>query len=139
MPEGQAISTDEGIAQDMTRFYNDPLGYVYYTFPWGRKGTRLEEFDGPDEWRIEVLKDIGEKFRNKEYPVQIAVVSGHGIGKGALSSWIIGWFMSCRAFPLIVVTSNTKTQLLSKTWRELSKWNNLAINGHWFEWTATTF
>lgn len=141
MPETQvtAISTDEGIAQDMTRFYNDPLGYVYYAFPWGQKGTRLEEFDGPDKWQIEVLNYIGEQFRLGKYPVQVAIASGHGIGKGALCSWITKWFNTCRAFPLTTVTSNTKAQLLSKTWRELAKWNGMAIDGHWFEWTATTF
>lgn len=38
-------------------FTHDPLGFVYFAFPWGEKGTPLEKFDGPDEWQIKILKD----------------------------------------------------------------------------------
>lgn len=37
-------------------FTHDPLGFVYFAFPWGEKGTPLENFDGPDEWQIKILK-----------------------------------------------------------------------------------
>lgn len=74
-----------------------------------------------------------------EDAIQVAVSSGHGIGKTALVAWIIIWFLSTRPFPQVVVTANTKTQLTGKTWRELSKWHGLAINRDWFEWTATKF
>ena len=57
----------------------------------------------------------------------------------AMVSWIILWFMSTRDNPAIVVTANTQNQLMTKTWRELSKWHRLAINRHWFEHTATKF
>jgi hypothetical protein len=69
----------------------------------------------------------------------LAVASGHGIGKSALVAWIIGWFMSTRDNPQIIVTANTETQLLTKTWRTLARWAKLMLNGHWFEWTATKF
>jgi len=59
--------------------------------------------------------------------------------KTALVAWLIYWFISTRPHPQIVVTSNTKSQLETKTWRELAKWHKLAINSHWFEWTATKF
>jgi hypothetical protein len=39
----------------------------------------------------------------------------------------------------VVVTANTKTQLETKTWRELAKWHKLMLNAHWFEWTASKF
>jgi hypothetical protein len=38
-----------------------------------------------------------------------------------------------------VVTANTGTQLTTKTWRELAKWKNYAINGFQFDWTATSY
>jgi hypothetical protein len=37
------------------------------------------------------------------------------------------------------VTANTEVQLKSKTWRELSKWHQVMLNRHWFDWSATKF
>ena len=37
-----------------------------------------------------------------------------------------------------VVTANTEKQLLTKTWPELTKWHQMAINSHWFECAATS-
>lgn len=86
----------------------------------------------PDKWQEEALNAIAKEQR-------IAVASGHGVGKTALTSWLIHWFMSTRPNPQVVVTANTKNQLDSKTWRELAKWNQRAVNGHWFQHTATRF
>lgn len=133
---------DLDLTRDLSAYFADPLGFVLYVFPWGKKGTRLAEEDGPDQWQIEVLDDLGRAVREGQnvadaLPVLLAVASGHGIGKTALISWIILWFISTRDFPQIVVTAGKKDQLTSKTWRELAKWTKLAINGHWFIWTAT--
>lgn len=133
---------DLDLARELSVYYADPLGFVLYVFPWGKKGTRLAEEDGPDEWQIEVLDELGKAVREGQdvadaLPVLLAVASGHGIGKTALISWIILWFITTRDFPQIVVTAGKKDQLTSKTWRELAKWTKLAINGHWFIWTAT--
>lgn len=57
----------------------------------------------------------------------------------ALVAWLIHWFISVRNDPQIVVTANTQQQLNNKTWRELAKWQKLAINGHWFDHTATQY
>lgn len=86
----------------------------------------------PDTWQTEALTALVENPR-------VAVASGHGVGKTALTSWIILWFISTRPNPQIVVTANTKNQLDSKTWRELAKWHRQARNKDWFEWTATRF
>lgn len=29
------------LATDLSRFFDDPLGFVLYVFPWGKPGTRL--------------------------------------------------------------------------------------------------
>ncbi len=121
-------------------FKGDPLGYVMYAFPWGRPGTILHDKAGPDKWQVDILNEIKEKYgAGDRDPVRIAVASGHGIGKGALSAWVTLWFMSTKEYPQIVVTAGTKNQLETKTWRELSKWHNLSINKHWFKWTAEKF
>lgn len=148
------------LIRDVTSFTHDALGFVMYSFPWGVAGTALEDQTGPDEWQVKVLRALtdggGEAGKggaglglyvdptistqnSLREAVQIAVASGHGVGKSALVSWIILWFMSTRPNPQIVVTANTQTQLNSKTWRELAKWHKLAIHFHWFNWTATKF
>lgn len=86
----------------------------------------------PDKWQQAALDKIASNQR-------LAVASGHGVGKTALTSWLIHWFMSTRPDPQVVVTANTKNQLDSKTWRELAKWNQRAINGEWFQHSATRF
>lgn len=120
---------------------DDPLGYVLFSFPWGEPGTELANEPGPEDWQREVLELIGREIRNptKDGAIRIAARSGHGIGKSSLMSWLILWGMSTRPNPQIVVTANTSDQLSSKTWRELAKWHRLAINEHWFSWTATKF
>lgn len=123
-----------------------PDRFVRFIFPWNQVGTRLEGEDGPDVWQLEVLQDLGASLRaGKDLTeatataIKLAVASGHGIGKSALVAWIIIWFASVFDFPAIVVTANTRTQLLTKTWRELAKWHRMSVNAHWFEWTATAF
>lgn len=128
---------DELIAEQMARFRFDPLGYVLWVFDWGHGD--LEGEAGPDEWQAETLREIGEALKVSETAVRMAIASGHGIGKTALTAWVIHWFIATRPGCAGVVTANTADQLKNKTWRELSKWNARALNGHWFEWTATSF
>jgi len=126
----------------MLEFYADPLGFVNFIFPWAEPGTALENESGPDEWQRDFLTELGNLIKSgfpDEQAIRMAVSSGHGVGKTCLVAWIILWFMSTRPNPQIVVTANTSTQLITKTWRELAKWKGGAINGHWFVWTATQF
>ncbi len=125
------------LLSDICELVYDPLAFVYYIYPWGE--GPLEGEEGPDQWQAETLMEIGEKAQTIEEAIQIARRSGHGVGKTALIAWIIHWFMSTRPHPQVVVTANTRTQLEAKTWRELAKWHKLALNSHWFTWTATKF
>lgn len=125
-------------------YYYDPLGFVYWVYPWGEEGP-LKEEEGPDDWQYSVLYTLGDELRKavsieeEKAALRVAVASGHGIGKSALVAWIIHWFMSTRENPQVVVTASTENQLTKKTWRELAKWKRLAINGDDFEWTATSY
>lgn len=116
---------------------DDPYQFVMSIFDWGHGELAGEA--GPDEWQTEILKFIGSNCLTVQEALRVAVRSGHGIGKTALIAWIILWFISTRPNPQIVVTANTGSQLETKTWRELAKWHKLAINKHWFQWTATKF
>ncbi|EFP4585428.1 terminase [Salmonella enterica] len=127
------------LADDMGRFFYDPLGFVMYAFEWG--AGELDGFDGPDEWQREFLTDWGEAIRTNNFdgikPVEAyrcATSSGHGIGKSALTAWVILYIMSTRPFCKGVVTANTSEQLRTKTWGELGKWKKRCITGHWFEY-----
>jgi hypothetical protein len=140
--------TERELAQNIARFYYDPLGFVMFVFPWGQPGTPLANKDGPEKWQAELLVELGKHcIENKhrkdlglDYIVwRSAVASGHGVGKSALVAWIIYWIMSTRLNARGVVTANTGNQLETKTWPELSKWHGMAINRHWFQWTAQTF
>jgi len=127
------------LIEDIAVFYDNPLGFVKYVFPWGEGSLKDQSID---KWQEDTLIAIGEAVKNGATlgeAIRLAIASGHGIGKTAFVSWIILWFISTREFPQVVVTSNTANQLSAKTWRELAKWHRLSINKHWFEWTATKF
>ena len=131
---------EDEILTDIEEFYDDPLGFIHYAFPWGEKGTLLEDFKGPDTWQREQLERVGQAFRDDpETTIKEAVASGHGIGKSCETAWIILWAMSTRPHLNGVVTANTTSQLTTKTWRELAVWHKLMINAHWFDWSATSF
>ncbi len=133
---------DLELAERIGEFYADPLGFVLFAFPWGKEGTRLAKQDGPDDWQRDVMNEIGQAVKDgmsvqDAMPILEAVASGHGIGKTALISWIILWFIATRQHPQIIVTAGKKDQLTGKTWRELAKWWKMCLCGHWFFWTAT--
>lgn len=136
---GQAVK-DISLSQALAEFFSDPLGFVHFSFPWGSGQLKTET--GPDEWQADILKALGDGSLTPQKAIQIAVASGHGIGKTALIAWIILWFISTRINPQIVTTANTKTQLETKTWRELAKWHGLLKyqqHHDLLEWTATKF
>lgn len=129
-----------------TQCIYDPLSYALAVYPWGKPGTPLADWDGPDVWQATVGRDIGEHMEaiaTKQIDsatTQVAVRSGHGVGKSAfLGGVIIPWFLATRKNPQVVVTAGTETQLRTKLWREVAKWKRLARNGHWFDWRATSF
>ena len=130
---------DLQIADEVAKYYANPLGFVLWAFDWGYGD--LEGFDGPDIWQQHLLIRIGEQIMDRRFdgvnpvaPIQEAIASGHGIGKSALTAWIILWIMSTRPHCKGVVTANTSDQLRTKTWGELGKWRSRCITGHWFEY-----
>lgn len=125
------------LIERMAAYSKSPLKFVLYVFPWGAKGTPLEDHAGPEKWQREVLKAIEDDLVTVNQAIQIAVASGHGIGKSALIAWLILWAICTREDAVGVVTANTENQLKTKTWRELKVWHRLCIVGHWFRCTAT--
>lgn len=118
----------------------DPVKFVEEGFDWGEGD--LAEYDGPDDWQKEFLADLGREVERAEReggPVRFATASGHGIGKSALVSWVVLWYMSTRPDCLITVTANTERQLKNRTWREVAKWWKKCITRGWFRWERESF
>jgi hypothetical protein len=121
---------------------DNPLAFVMFCYPWGQKGTPLENFSGPRKWQREILLDIAEHIKQNQGKVDFdvmreAVASGRGIGKSALVSWLEHWMLSTRIGATIIVSANSESQLRSVTWAEITKWLSMSINSHWFEVSAT--
>ena len=146
---------DLELSNEMGAFYDDPLGFVLFAFPWDTdKSIQLVKlaspYDliygseyGPDVWACDFLRDLGEQVKARGFdginavePIQYAISSGHGIGKSAMAAWLVLWIMSTRPHSKGVVTANTAEQLSSKTWAGVASWLSKAVNKHWF--TITT-
>ncbi len=125
----------EMIDNDLGRFALDPLGYVLYNWEWG-KGDLADK--KPRAWQVKVLKHLGEQVRARGFkrggspvePIRVAIASGHGIGKSALTAWLIMWIGDTRPGSKGVVSAVTGTQLRTKTWAELEKWRSMALTGN---------
>ncbi len=125
------------VALTLAEVSTDPLQCALYSFPWGEPG-QLAKVQGPRPWQADILNTIGSHLRSPNWnqPLQVAVSSGHGIGKSALISMLIHWGMSTCTDCRIVVTAGTGVQLDTKTWPEVTKWFKMAINTDWWDTKA---
>lgn len=132
----QAQTIEDQLADEISRYCLDPLGFVLFAFPWGQEGTDLAQSDGPRAWQRGILRAIGEKLRAGYEPDAVlmpalqAVASGHGIGKSALVSMLVAWALCTCPDTKAVITANTEPQLRTKTFPEISKWFRLLICSH---------
>jgi hypothetical protein len=69
----------------------------------------------PDEWQIAALNDVRDHD-------QIAIRSGHGVGKTALLAWIILWWLLTRTPALVACTAPSAHQLENVLWSEIARW-----------------
>jgi hypothetical protein len=133
-----ATDPNEELQAACEHFADDPLGFDRFMYDWGE--GQLKGWEPTDWWQSEIDAAITEYLLGPEtMPLCISISSGHGAAKTSYIARRIHWFMSCRAHPQVVCTANTETQLMTKTWRELAKWHKMAHNGHWFDWTATSY
>lgn len=135
MQAAQNSDPEQELIEEMAVCSSDPLRFVLFAFPWG--SGDLKDYDGPDVWQRETLEKLRDGLVTIEEAIQLAIASGHGIGKSTFVAWLILWAISTFEDTRGVVTANTETQLRTKTWAELAKWYNLCITRHWFTFTAT--
>jgi hypothetical protein len=132
-------SIDDKIIELAAACRFDPLRWAQYAWDW--QHGELERHPGPRKWQAKVFADIRDHLANPETrydPLQIAVASGHGIGKSAGMGMLSDWAMSCWADAMIVTTANTDTQMRTKTAPEIGKWFRTSITSHWFDVQATS-
>ena len=82
-----------------------------------------------------------ERAIRGEAPKRISVASGHGIGKSALVSWIIHWFLFTRENAQIGCTAPTSNQIFDVLWKEIAIWHQRLPVGikEKFEWSTTRY
>jgi len=117
----------------------DPERWARLAYDWGE--GELAGYDGPREWQTDINRVIRDHLADpatRYQPLQIAVASGHGIGKSAQMGMVSNWAMSCFAGCKIVTTANTDAQLRTKTAPEVGRWFRLSITAPWFEVQATS-
>ena len=69
----------------------------------------------PDDWQHNALNDLAR------YP-KVSIASGQGVGKTALQSAALLWFLMCHRNARVVVTAPTQRQLNDVLWSEVAKW-----------------
>jgi len=132
------LSYELALIDKCKEFKFDPVSWTHFFFPFGKKGTMLEDSDGLDTWQVDYLNDLAERMKAKpKENHRFAVASTHGSGKSALVAIFILWYMSTRPQANITLTANTSNQLMTKSFRELGVWHDIVLNKHWFERTAT--
>lgn len=108
------------LALGMIQYIEDPVLFV-------KNVLRAE----PDAWQAETLQALADGPR-------VAVRSGHGVGKTALESWVLLWFLFTRPYPKVPCTAPTEAQLHDLLWAEASKWLGKApALKPYFEWQKT--
>lgn len=138
------VCPDVQLAEALAQFYDDPLGYVMFAWPWGEPGGEFEHETGPDDNQKEFLIALGEEVRKRGFdgtnpvmPIRMTESSGHGTGKSAMGGWIASWILDTRPHSIGTVTAGTYTQLESRTWAAICYWKKLSITAHWFDVQAS--
>lgn len=153
--EVPAIDPEQLLPMLAGHLYDKPLAFVMFAYDWGMdRALRLVtlpdayrvQFDsehGPDLWACDLLDSISTEVRARAFDgtkaveaIRAAVSSGHGIGKSAITSWLVLWIMATRPNARGVVTANTSAQLESKTWAEVGKWLKRSVFADWFDITT---
>jgi hypothetical protein len=139
-PRNHNLDPDQLALEAAAKFQMDPGRWADFAWDWGF--GELVGADGPRAWQGQINEDVRRHLANpatRYMPLQIAVASGHGIGKSAEMAQLAHWAMSCFKEARVVVTANTATQMKTKTVPEFMKWFRTSINGHWFDLQSTSF
>lgn len=138
-----AINSDILLAEEVSQYYDDPLGFVLAMWPWGLPGP-LQDETGPDENQREFLDALAEEVKSRRFdgtnpvmPILMSETSGHGTGKSAMGGWLSWWILSTRPHSIGTVTAGKFDQLKEKTWAAIQYWGKMCYTAHWFDIQAS--
>jgi hypothetical protein len=134
------------LIEELASFACRPYDFMYWAWPYGEAGNELQKRTPLEDWQAEATFYLQQKLLDGlatpeqiiAEAVQIAVKSGHDIGKSAWICKIAIWAISTREDTRGVITANTEKQLRLKLWPELRKWHRLFIASDLFVVTATS-
>lgn len=115
---------------------HDPVRFVAEAFNWG--AGELAGASGPEPWQTWVLEQIRDGLLTPGHAIRIAIASGHGVGKSALSSWITLWAMSTSSDCRGLITASSESMLMTRFRAELRTWFRRFRAAQFFELSATT-
>lgn len=134
----------EEILADLAHLARRPYDFVFWAFPWGEPLCELEHRKGPEPWQKEVLFDLQQELlagapqgAALAEAYQVAIRSGHDIGKTAFLAWLFWWGFSTREDTRGRATANTERQLRQILQPEISKWHRLFLARDLFKVDAT--
>lgn len=84
----------------------------------------------PDPWQEEALNYLAQGHN-------VAVRSGHGVGKSTLAAWAVIWRLMCFPRTIVPATAPTQHQLHDILWPEIARWIERAGLESVLDWTAT--
>lgn len=70
----------------------------------------------PEKWQAEALQALADHDR-------VSIRSGHGVGKSAMDSWAILWFLMTRYPAKVACAAPTQHQIRDVLWAELATWH----------------
>ncbi|MED0765990.1 terminase B [Aneurinibacillus thermoaerophilus] len=99
-------------------------------------------YDNPVSFAEDILKvkpdpDQAKIMQSVAQNRLTSVRAGHGVGKSALTSWIILWFLFTRPFPKVPCTAPKESQLFDILWAEIAKWLRNSLIKDFLQWTQT--
>lgn len=124
----------------------DPLNFIEKTIvePYNKATGRNLQITTQQKEGIEAVRQIVtarlKKANNQPLsPDEIAlnrkfgvsIMAGKGLGKDAVASWIIIWFMCCFPYCKIPCVSVSADQLTKVLWSEIGKWLQHSLAAQW--------
>lgn len=73
-------------------------------------------------WQQALVLHGVEKAVRGEVSPRISIVSGHGIGKSAISAIVVLWFLFVRSQSKVACTAPSADQMYDVLWSEIKKW-----------------
>jgi len=111
MSENLKKATEDGVIKRLEIWRDSPYRFV-------KEALGIT----PEKWQRKAMENIRDYDR-------VSIKSGHGVGKSALLSWTILWWLLTRFPAKVACTAPTSHQLDDVLWGEIAKWSRELPDG----------